>query len=263
MTFPKIIHQIWFQGIDLIPQELLINSKKIFDYHPSYQYIVWDDDKINQYFKDNDKILKTYNKLKHLHQKVDFIRYCLLYELGGIYVDMDVTILQSFDDIINKYNEYECIISTINLNTLESYGLCFNKICLNNGVIISKPKSEFLLNLINSIHDNTKCKYYDLNKSICINRTTGPLLFTKVFNNYHNKQKIKVLDWSYFEPCILGDLCDIKNNTILIHHHNTTWINKFFTTIGYYYFKYRIFVYLLLIIIVIQMTYYFISYIKK
>ncbi len=218
--------------------------------------MIWDDTKIKEHFKNNKKILNTYNKLIYLHQKVDFIRYCILYEFGGIYMDMDVTILKSFDEIINKYHNYECIISDINLNAMESYLLCLNNRCYNNGIIISKPKSQFMSNLINEIHKNNKCKCYDLNKSMCINRTTGPLLFTRVFNNYANKKNIKVLDWSYFEPCILGDLCDIRDNTILVHHHNASWINGFFTMIGYYYFKYKSLFYLLLIIIFIQVICY-------
>jgi hypothetical protein len=178
-------------------------------------------------------------------------------------MDMDITILKPFDEIVNKYHDYECIISDINLNAIESYLLCLNNKCFNNGIIISKPKSQFILNLVNEIHKNNKCKYYDLNKSMCINRTTGPLLFTKVFNNYDNKKQIKVLDWSYFEPCILGDLCDVKDNTIAIHHHNTSWINGFITLIGYYYFKYKSLVYLMLIIIFIHMIYYCMKYIKR
>lgn len=249
---PKIIHQIWYQGVDAIPRDLVTNSKKIIEFHKTWDYVIWDDNKIKNHFKNNKKILNTYNKLDYLHQKVDFIRYCILYEMGGVYVDMDVTILKSFDKIIDTYNNYECIISDINLNTLESHLLCSNSKCLNNGIIFSQPKSKFMQSLINEIHKNYECVYYDLNKSMCINRTTGPLLFTKMFNRYSNKTNIKVLNWSYFEPCILGDLCDIKDNTVLIHHHNTTWISKFFTWIGYYYFKHKRYVALLFSLIIVM-----------
>ena len=260
---PKVIHQIWYQGKNVISKKMQDDSNKIKNIHPDWKYMIWDDDTIKQYFNNNKNILDTYNKLEHLHQKVDFIRYCILYEIGGIYVDMDVTILKPFDEIVELYGDYECILSDINLNMIESYALCNNKKCINNGIIISQPKSNFMLDLINTIHKNNTCLYYDLNKSMCINRVTGPLLFTKIYNNYKDKQKIKILNWSYFEPCILNDLCDIKDNTILIHHHNTTWINQIFTMAGYYYFKYKLVFYLLLIIILMKLIHYIISYIKK
>ena len=263
MMIPKIIHQIWYQGKDKIPTDLQKDSDEIIKIHPKWKYIIWDDDLIKKYFKNNTKILSTYNKLEHLHQKVDYMKYCILHELGGVYVDMDVTILKSFDEIVKQYDNYECILSNININIMENYILCRNKECINNGIIISQPKSNFMFNLINEIHKNYNCQYSDLNKSMCINRTTGPLLFTKIYNNYENKSKIKILDWSYFEPCVLDDICDVKENTILIHRHNTTWINKIFTTIGYYYFKYKILICLILIIILIKFIHYTIDYIKK
>ena len=96
-----------------------------------------------------------------------------------------------------------------------------------------------MLNLINNIHNDYKPKLFE-NRSMCINRTTGPYLFTKIYNEYRNKDNVMVLDWSYFEPCLLGDLCEVKENTILIHHHDATWINGVFTKIAYGYLKHKI-----------------------
>jgi mannosyltransferase OCH1-like enzyme len=247
----KIIHQIWYQGADQIPSNLKANSINIIKYHPDWQYIIWDDSKIQNYFGAN--ILGVYYRLEHLHQKVDFIRYCILYELGGVYIDMDVTILKPLDEIVDKYQDSEAIISNLNLDPVESYLLTSHKEFLNNGVICCpRPKSGFMLSLINHISKNYQCKFYDLNKSICINRTTGPRLFTQLFNQYPNKANITVLDWSFFEPCLVKDLCDIKENTILIHHHDNTWVHSFFTWLGYYYAKYKL---LLIILVVISAVY--------
>lgn len=263
---PKIIHQIWYQGINEIPKDLQNNSKKIINIHQKWKYIIWDDNLVKSYFKNNRKVLNTYNKLEYMHQKIDFIRYCILYEFGGVYMDMDVTILKPFDKLVETYGNYECILSNINLNTIDSYALCLHKECLNNGIMICQPKSRFILSLVDEIHKNNECVSYDLNNSMCINRTTGPLLITRIYNEYKekiDKSNIKILNWSYLEPCILGDLCDVKKNTIVIHHHNTTWINKIFTTIMYYYLKWKVIIYILLIIILIQVLYYVICYIKQ
>ena len=119
--FPKTIHQIWYQGKDKIPEKLKKNSELLKSFHINWNYIIWDDKKIKRYFKNNMKILSTYNNLEYLHQKVDFIRYCILYELGGVYVDMDVTTLKSMDTLLEQYNEYESLVSNIRLSTFDSY----------------------------------------------------------------------------------------------------------------------------------------------
>jgi inositol phosphorylceramide mannosyltransferase catalytic subunit len=236
--FPKIIHQIWYQGRDKIPEKLSKNAELLRSFHPEWKYILWDDKMIKKFFKNNEKILTTYNNLEYLHQKVDFIRYCILYEIGGVYVDMDVTTLKSMDQLLDEYFEYECLVSNIRLNVFESYIFSKHKECINNGVIVCKAKSNYMLNLINSIHRDNKCRRFE-NKSMCINRTTGPYLFTKIYNQYEFKDNIKVLDWSYFEPCLLGDICEVKDNTILIHHHDATWISGMFTKIAYGYLKHK------------------------
>ena len=63
MNFPKIIHQIWYQGINKIPKELQNNSHKIINFHKDWNYMIWDDAKIKEHFKNNKKIIDTYNKL--------------------------------------------------------------------------------------------------------------------------------------------------------------------------------------------------------
>jgi hypothetical protein len=247
---PKIIHQIWYQGINKLPPDPKNKSTIIQKNHPNWEYILWDNTKIQKVFKNNTKILNIYNNLSYLHQKIDFIKYCILYEYGGVYLDTDITLLKPFDDILTKYQNYDCILSNLNLNKIKSYIFCFNKQCINNGVILSQKNSKFMLYLINNINQNHTCKFYDLNSSMCINRLTGPGLVSTSYNNYPNKDIIKILDYSYFEPCILKDLCDIKSNTITVHHHATTWINPQLTNMIYYILKYELVLCVLLFIIV-------------
>jgi mannosyltransferase OCH1-like enzyme len=251
--FPKIIHQIWYQGVDQIPSKLQKNSMDIINFHPGWQYMIWDNTKIENFFQ--LPILKIYRRLKYLHQKVDFIRYCILYEFGGAYLDMDITILKPLDDIMEQYKDYEAILSTINISSVESYILTLHKEFLNNGVIISKPKSGFMLSLIDYISHNYNCGLLDINRSLCINWTTGPAVFTKLYNIYPEKNRIKVLHWSFFEPCIVKGLCDIRENTILVHHHDNTWVHTFFTSFGYYYLKYKLVFAVVLFITIVYLIY--------
>ena len=71
---------------------LFINhSFKKFCQEFEYDYILWDDQKVsemnmvNKYFYDNEQ---TYNG------KSDILRYEILYQHGGIYVDADSVLLK-------------------------------------------------------------------------------------------------------------------------------------------------------------------------
>ena len=94
----------------------------------------------------------------------------------------------------------------------------------NNGVILAvKKKSLFMKNLMENCPINSnnflKLKFFE------IMNTTGPTKFTNIVIETNKEcNKIKILDWPYFEPC-LKNLCDIKNNTIVVHKHQNTWIN--------------------------------------
>lgn len=248
MNFPKIIHQIWYQGINKASNKLKENSMLVKLYHSFWIYIIWDNIMITKFIKNDTILFHTYKNFKYLHQKVDFFKYIILYKLGGVYIDMDVRLLKSFDNLIKENNNYDVIVSSLHYNKLENFVLCHNSICINNGIIISKPGSDFLFKIINQIISFPNCYPFDINSSLCINNTTGPSLFTQVYINYPFKNKIKVLDWSYLEPCVSGNLCEIKDNTVAIHEHNNSWINENIIIIAYYYFKYKSFIYLLILI---------------
>ena len=64
---------------------------------------------------------------------------------------------------------------------------------VNNGIILSRPKSILMLDLINKFPDNL----LSFSNTIQINYTTGPAIFSK-FVAKNNKTKI--LSKQYFEP---------------------------------------------------------------
>lgn len=261
--FPKIIHQIWYQGIENMPTQLKENTKLIQQKHPNFKYFFWDKQKIDYLIEKDKNLIATFKKFSHMHQYIDFAKYIILFLYGGIYIDMDVTIIKNFDELLNEYNSYECLLSSTYFNTFENIIFCQYKICINNGIIISKPKCDFLLAIIKQIISDPSCKHSDFNKSICINRTTGPLLVTNVYKKYPFKQKIKILHWSYLEPCIFKNLCNVESNTVAVHYHDATWINKNLVNLAYFYFKYKniaIFIALVLIFILFFVIFKFVKY---
>lgn len=94
---PKIIHYCWISG-DSFPekiQQCFDSWKRVL---PDYEIIVWDYAKahaIGSKWVDQAIATKKYAFV------ADYIRFYALYNYGGIYLDSDVEVLKSFDDLLD------------------------------------------------------------------------------------------------------------------------------------------------------------------
>ena len=82
--------------------------------------------------------IKIYLSLKKGAHKADFFRYCLLYKLGGIYIDIKIVPLINFDMIFNHKD------NNMLMTVLGAYpGEIFQ------GILATYPNNKFMLYLIN------------------------------------------------------------------------------------------------------------------
>nr|AEX62747.1 uncharacterized glycosyl transferase [Moumouvirus Monve] len=109
---PNILHQIWIQGYDKIPDDLkkyFINCQKV---NNNFEHILWDDDKIRKLLIDkfDPEYLETYDYFKVPAQKADFARYAILYTYGGIYLDMDMVCRKNLESLLqyNFFSHHTC-----------------------------------------------------------------------------------------------------------------------------------------------------------
>ena len=248
--FPKIVHQIWYQGEDQIPEKYHENMYKTKVTLRDYQYIIWDNDKIENFLrKQNKTILDKYKSYPHLHQKVDFARYCILYFMGGLYVDMDATVIKDPSFLQKRFPGFEVYVSKVDLYPHESLLSNASWRTINNGIIYSQKGSKFMENLINQIPESMNI----LPKVMDIQLTTGPLTFTRIASN---SEGVKILDPEYFEPCILTE-CNKTKNTITVHKHEGSWYNSYITALSKIYVKYRHKITIGLLVLVIYLFFHF------
>lgn len=105
---PKIVHQIWIQGLHSLPEDLMEKHKLIQSSNPNYQVILWDDDKIVQIlYQKHPQILNLYKNVEYIPgpvnmfaTKSDIARFVILYEFGGFYIDTDYYCSLDLDTII-------------------------------------------------------------------------------------------------------------------------------------------------------------------
>lgn len=94
---PKIVHLCWLSG-DPYPQKIqkCLDSWKKF--LPDYEIILWD---TNRFDLNSSKWVKQAFENRKFAFAADYIRFYALYNYGGIYLDSDVEVLRSFNDLLD------------------------------------------------------------------------------------------------------------------------------------------------------------------
>ena len=142
---PKILHFIYFGYTDFTFIHYL-SIKTAYDHNPTYKIYLYNyNQPINNLWWNLTlqfvEIIHTEppeeifgNKLNNYAHFLDIIRLTKLIEYGGIYLDIDIWTINSYDDLLNTSKS--CIMGFQATDT-QFEGLC-------NAVICAKPQSEFL-----------------------------------------------------------------------------------------------------------------------
>ncbi|TDX09301.1 glycosyltransferase family 32 protein [Flavobacterium sp. S87F.05.LMB.W.Kidney.N] len=93
---PKIIHYCWYGNGEYSEiQKMCFASWK--KYLPDYQFMLWNES--------NSDMQQPFVKLAYENKKYafvsDYVRLKAVYDHGGIYLDTDMFVLKSFDDLLN------------------------------------------------------------------------------------------------------------------------------------------------------------------
>jgi len=221
----KKIHQIWIQGVENIPNQYKPNIQKIKELNPNWVYNIYSDKELrNECSKYSQQCLDVYDKYKYMHQKIDLGRYVILYNNGGLSVDMDTEVLKSFDNIPQlDTNTNKLVVSKINLNRIESFVFLRSlEIPINNAHIYSPEKQNIVLK---KLIDTVLAKPISPknSKTMDILFTTGPVAFSSVINK--NKKDVIILDSIYFEPNTIFKEQMQNKDTIIIHKMDNTWVS--------------------------------------
>jgi len=94
---PKIIHYCWFgrgEKPDIVKKCIRSWEKNL----PEYQIIEWNEENFNT---DHNSYVKEAHEAKKYAFVSDFVRVHALYHMGGIYLDTDVEVFKSFNDLLH------------------------------------------------------------------------------------------------------------------------------------------------------------------
>ena len=132
---PKIIHQIWV-GPNPQPAMLQKLAQTWKKKHPDWKYMFWTDQEVKNITLVNREL---YDRTHDYREKADLLRYELLYQIGGVYVDLDFECLKPLDILNHCYDFY--------------IGIANNQVSemVVNALIGCAPGHIIMLNAINNV----------------------------------------------------------------------------------------------------------------
>ena len=234
---PYKIHHIWLQGE--FPDEYRENYNRWDAFLIDWEHKVWSEEDLLELCTDEQ--VGEYSKVESLINRVNFLKYILLYEEGGIYADLDsypIKDIYSFlvedevqeinltsrmmserypynEGIPNKpFGEYDVIIP--GRNTLSYYPDGRRTVLLDNPVLMSHQKDLFWIDLIRWCWERENLK------EGLPHEPFGPYGMSDfLIHNFKNpfKEGVLILPPTY----MMGDPNNITDKTYIIHLANRGW----------------------------------------
>ncbi len=206
---PKVIHYCWF-GNKKIPRRFKRYIKTWKKYCPDYEIKEWNE---TNYNTNQNLFIQEAAKAKKWAFVSDYLRFDVLEKYGGIYLDIDVELLKSFDPLL-KYSGF-CGFE------------CSNYVNFGSAVG-SEPHNPIIKEMKEYIQELHYSKETFKNE-------TGPIIQTKIFmkhgmKNDQTEQEIEgfhIFPPEYFCPMNYSQIIDnLTKNTYSIHHFAATWFDK-------------------------------------
>lgn len=175
---PKKIHQIWLGSP--FPEKYRTWAESWQKLNPDWGYTLWTEANISEI---NLTDLSFYNNISNYGPKSDYLRYHILYQFGGFYLDTDFECLKSFESL-RRFN----FITGIGYPS---------KVELYIGLIGCVVGCPIMKRCIQEIGYSTK---EQIQKSVF--DTTSSYFFTRMFFNeaVENRKGVVALPPDYFYP---------------------------------------------------------------
>lgn len=175
---PKIIHFIWIGDVFKMPYKCM---KTWTDKNPEYKVVLWSNEEVQNSNWKNSKQLHDMLAKKDYAGASDVMRYEILHEHGGIYIDADTYCVKPLEDWLLDCEAFACWEQELVRNNL-----------IANTVIGGVPGADVWKKCIDEVatKDCTEKKLAWL--------ITGPMLVTDVF--FKGQANLTVYPSQFFMP---------------------------------------------------------------
>lgn len=184
------IHQIYHsfkKGVEL--QDIPVYRRKVgatieFCEEHNIPYKMWNEDMCNQLINKYPEYKELYDTFRYKIQKVDFIKYLILYDEGGIYIDCDVSPVIELDKLF-KMEQF-----------FVRWNDCKRKLPYN-AVLGSKSKNPLYKDIMSEVFYSVEAKNrQDIYKKWVgryVFQTTGHYALQRVLKKYPKVEKLDIM----------------------------------------------------------------------
>ncbi|GAB5366342.1 hypothetical protein AAMO2058_001135800 [Amorphochlora amoebiformis] len=207
---PRVVHQTWKSR--KMPRCLEVIRQSWIKTNPGWEIRLWDDEQIDKFCSNHlsPKAAERYRELSGV-QRSDVWRILCLYELGGVYADVDLESLRPLDHLFNQTQHKQGVTMDINNSILilspEPRAHCkflFGAKVLCNAFMVASKGHRILeeLRKIVLLVLETKDRMQNLDRGVF-----GPLLLNRIVNS-NNFNNTIVLDSKLIYPVV--DILNIR-----------------------------------------------------
>ena len=165
-VIPLHIYQTWHDKLKM-PKAVRKSVKTLKQQNPEFEHHLYDEKECRKFIEVHfpPNIVDAYDRIIPHAVKSDLWRYCIMYKLGGVYIDSKYAGIHGFKFIYLTDKEYFC--RDIH-NTLGG---------VYNAIFICKPGNAKMLSCINQLVENCNNNYYG-----SFNSCIGPMMVSRFFS---------------------------------------------------------------------------------
>ena len=192
-VIPKTCYTCWHT--DKLPYKMRESFDNMVKYNSEIKFELYDEPKCRQFiqdnFADNNDVLWAYDNLVPSSYKSDLWRFCVLYKLGGIYLDIkyglhEYSLEPNHFTLANLCDREHFVMDRLGHWSENSHGLY-------TALIVAKAENPVLEKCISTIVQNVKNREYGWNALY----PTGPGLLGQVYfgnlaENYREMYNLEV-----------------------------------------------------------------------
>lgn len=207
---PKIIHQTWIHqtwNSNNLPEIFQKLYEKNKESNPDFTFKLWTDNEsesgVKNFLEKNyPKLFNIYSKTKYNVQKSDIARLAILHYYGGIYIDLDILLLKSLNNLLD-YNKDTLFLGYEPKEQTKLIWKTDKYYC--NAFIACSPKNKLISNMIDFIlniyekHDEEIFEHFNI---------FGTYIFKNIIDNSYAD------DYEIIETKKLYPINDIKLDTL-------------------------------------------------
>lgn len=141
LYIPRIVH-VTYKSREELPEEWKYSLEQWQEMNPDWEVRFWSDQDIETFVHEQYPEMEAMHKsYKYMIQRVDSVRYMILYHFGGVYSDMDIYPATSLDKLLQQWeegNKNVLLAETFNMGT-------------TNAFMAAAPQSKFMKCVIDNL----------------------------------------------------------------------------------------------------------------